>query len=539
MNRTGLSALVLASALLASCMLGPASTDAATAGAASLPAPATGANVDESKIQKTLFVDNQNAAASDANSGTEAMPFLTVSQAARVAAVNNAQGIGTKVYIKPGTYREFVSLPQTGNETPAPTVFEGTVKGSVILSGSDVWNTGWQQAGGNVYQHAWPYTWGIAPYPQGWDGNTVLQDIVRRREMVIVNGHNLTQALQYSALTDYSFFADENAHLLYVQLGPSIPMAGAVIEVAVRPKILSVDGKTNFVLRDLVFRHSNIAVQDSGVTIMDSNNVLVDGCTFEWNNWIGLGLTNISNMTLTNSAGSRNGATGFDVYNMKNLVLDSNETSYNNWRGARGNFFGWSVAGAKLGGVHVGRVSHHTSALNRARGLWLDYDNRDFTVDSVSMVWNYNDGIFIEANPGPILVQNSTFSYNQNAAGIAGANSSDVTLLNNAMAGNTAEQLLITGDLDRTVVNWETNAPLNVQATRWTVRSNTMTSKGPAQALIVVAQNWPPFLTTLSADYNIFSKTGGQQAFQVGANWLSFAQWQALVNADKTSVFQQ
>jgi hypothetical protein len=357
--------------------------------------------------------------------------------------------------------------------------------------------------------------------------------------MVFVDRHNLTQVLQASALTDYSFFADEASNTLTLQLGVSLPMDTATIEVAIRPKVLDIEGKTNLVLRDLVFRHGNVAVQDSSIQIMDSNNVLIEGCTFEWNNWIGLGLTNTSNITLSGNTGNWNGAEGFDAYNMKNMVLDSNDTSFNNWRGARGNFYGWSVAGAKLGGVHVGRVSNHTAANNRSRGLWLDYDDRDFTVDGVTLVWNFNDGIFIEANPGPILVQNSTMANNQNAAGIAGANSSDVTIRNNAVSGNGAEQILITGDLDRNVVNWETNASLDVQATRWTIQSNTVTSQDSGQALLVVAQNWAPFLTTLSTDFNIWAKAGGLHPFEVGSTWLSFPQWQALVKADSSSVFRQ
>lgn len=538
MKLASVSAAALASVLLMSCMVTPATTTAATAGASSLPATATGANVDETLATQVLFVNNQSASASDSNPGTEALPFLTVGQGTAAAQAFNQRGIGVKVYIEPGIYREQVSFMQTSKDTSAPVIFEGTSRGQAILAGSDNWSTGWQQFGNNQYQHPWPYAWGLAPYPQGWAGNTVLQDIVRRREMIYVNGHNMTQVLQYSDLTDDSFFADENAHTIYLQLGSGLTMSGATIEVGIRPKIFVAQGKQNLVLRDLVFRHGNAAVQDSAVQISDSNNVLVSGCTFEWNNWIGLGLSGTSNITLSDNTANRNGATGFDIYNMKNLVLDSNETSFNNWRGARGNFLGWSVAGAKLGGVHLGLLSHHSSAMNRARGIWLDYDNRDFTVDGVTLVWNFNDGIFIEANPGPILVQNSTMSNNQYASGIAGANSSDVTVLNNAVIGNGVEQILITGDLDRTVVNSETNAQLDVQATRWTIRSNTITSQDGSQALLVVSQNWPPFLTTLSADYNVWTKQGGQQVFEVGSKWLTFTQWQSLVNADLTSVFQ-
>ena len=536
MKFASFSVVTFACVLLISCMSAP--THAASTGAASLPAAATGAKVDETQVQQTLFVNNQNAAASDSNPGTESQPFLTVAQGARAAQSLNLRGIGVKVYIEPGTYREQVTLMQTSKDTAAPIIFEGTARGKVILDGADVWNSGWQQTGTNLYQHAWPYAWGLAPYPQGWAGQTVLQDIVRRREMVFINGHNLTQVLQYSDLTDYSFFADENAQVLWVQLGSSLAIPGSTVEVGIRPKLFDLEGKQNIVLRDLVFQHGNAAVQDNAVQIADSNNVLIEGCTFDWNNWIGLGISGTSNITLSNNTADRNGATGFDIYNMKNLVLDSNGTSYNNWRGARGGFYGWSVAGAKLGGVHVGSIAHHTSTGNRARGIWLDYDNRDVTVDTVTLVFNFNDGIFIEANPGPILVQNSTISNNQDASGVAGANSSDVTILNNLIAGNTVEQILITGDLDRTVMNWETNAQSDIQAARWTIRSNNITSQDNSQALMALSQSWTPFLTSLSADYNVWYKAGGQQLFEIGSSWLTFAQWQSLVHTDLTSVLQ-
>ena len=537
MKLASFSAITMGSVLLVSCMFAPTTTTAASVGALGLPAAATGANVDETKVQQILFVNNQNPAASDSNPGTEAQPFLTVSQAAIVAQANNANGIGTKVYIEPGIYREAVSLPQTGNETDAPLIFEGTVRGSVILSGSDVWPASeWTQTGPYTYQHNWPYNWGLAQYPAGWAGNIVLQDIVRRREMVYVNGNNINQVLQYSDLTNYTFFADDTAHTLTLQLGPNLPMSGSTIEVATRPTVMVVAGKTNLVMRDLVFRHGNVAVQNASIQVMNSNNVLIEGCIFEWNNWNGLGLSSTSNITLSGNTADHNGAEGIDVYNMKNVVIDSNQTSYNNWRGARGNYYGWSVAGAKLGGVHVGRVSNHVAAANWSRGLWLDYDNRDFTVDSVTLASNFNDGIFIEADPGPILIQNSTISTNLGASGIAGANSSDVTIRNNAIIGNGAEQVLITGDLDRTVVNWETGVAQDVQDTRWTMQANSITCQDSRQVMLVVARNWPPFLTTLSASGNVWSKPGGQHMFQVGSMWLSFPQWQTVVNADWTSV---
>ena len=101
---------------------------------------------------------------------------------------------------------------------------------------------------------------------------------------------------------------------------------------------------------------------------------------------------------------------------------------------------------------------------------------------------------------------------------------------------NGAEQILITGDLDRTVTNWETNTQFDAQATRWTMQGNTITSQNSSQALLATP-NWQPFLTTLLAANNIWSKPGGQQTFHVGSSWLTFPQWQSLVHTDTTSVF--
>jgi len=175
---------------------------------------------------------------------------------------------------------------------------------------------------------------------------------------------------------------------------------------------------------------------------------------------------------------------------------------------------------------------------NRARGVWLDYDNTNVTVDHATLVSNFNDGIFIEASAGPTLIQNSNIAGNQNAAGVAGANASDLTLLSNTLSGNTLEQILITGDYDRTVTNWETGVQQDVQAVRWTIRSNTVVSQNNGQAVLQTPL-WQPFLTSLLAGSNTWSKPGDPRAFHIDTNWLTFQQWQSLVHTDSTSVFQQ
>lgn len=521
--------------VLGSCASKQAWTADAHAAIAALPSPASPVQIAEDKAQQIVFVDNHSPTASDKNPGTEQLPLKTLSRAAEMAQASNDKRIGVHVYIKPGIYREQVSLKQSGNDTGAPIIFEGTAKGEVVLAGSDVWSN-WQKIGDNLYQHAWPYRWGLAPYPAGWQSEQ-LADIVRRREMIFVNGHPLVQALAYSDLTDYSFYADEGNQTIYVRTGPGLPLDDrATVEVAIRPRILIIEGKQNVVLRDLVFRHGNAAVQDAAVQISDSTNVLIEGCRFVWNNWVGLGFSGVTNLTMYNNAGDWNGGEGFDGYNLLNLYMDGNSTSFNNWRGARGNFYGWSVTGAKVTGVHTGSIRNHVSVGNRARGLWIDFDNTNITISGATLAWNFNDGIFIEANAGPVLISGSTISGNRNA-GVAGGNSADVTLTNNSISGNTMGQIVITGDYDRTVKNWETNVEQNVRAERWTVRSNTISSTDSSQP-VFQTPNWQPFLTSLSADYNVWSKPGDPRAFHIETNWLTFDEWQSLVHTDLTSTFR-
>ena len=119
-----------------------------------------GSRTDERLALVVLHVD-QSAAASDANPGTAAKPLRTIARAAQMAMDYNSSGVGVRVQIGPGTFRESVRLAATGHDTAAPVIFEAMPVGQVIVKGSDVW-TGWQPGGPGVYTHEWPYTWGLA-----------------------------------------------------------------------------------------------------------------------------------------------------------------------------------------------------------------------------------------------------------------------------------------------------------------------------------------------------------------------------------------
>jgi parallel beta-helix repeat protein len=94
----------------------------------------------------TFYVDTQHPSASNANPGTEALPYKTITGA---AAAHN--GAGTTIIVKPGTYRETVTVPASGAANSF-FVFQAYAPG-VIVDGSDDFSgtSKWALQSGTVY----------------------------------------------------------------------------------------------------------------------------------------------------------------------------------------------------------------------------------------------------------------------------------------------------------------------------------------------------------------------------------------------------
>src|SRR5438067_9938938 len=105
------------------------------------------ANVDESLETATLYVDVNKG--NDSNPGTKQLPLQTIGAAALAAVANNQAGIGTKVIINPGIYRESVTMIGIGKDTTLPITFEAAVAGKAVMSGADI-STGWKVSSGNA-----------------------------------------------------------------------------------------------------------------------------------------------------------------------------------------------------------------------------------------------------------------------------------------------------------------------------------------------------------------------------------------------------
>ena len=362
------------------------------------------ADVNESLETVQLYVNAQTG--SDTNPGTSAKPLKTIGAAAAVAETNNQKNVGTRVTILPGTYRETVNLQATGKDTTAPETFQAQTKGTVIVSGGDVW-TGWQASAGNskIFVHSWPYQWGLCPAaPSG----PTQQPIVRRREMIFVNGQPLTQVLAANQLQPGTFFVDETHGQVSIEPAAGTAPTASNVEVAVRQNLFNVYNKSDVVLRGLTFEHSdscrwNASAVSVSAIQQRSSNILVDSDSFLWNNGQGLNITGVNDVTVINSVARHNGEAGLGAYKLQYSLWQSDDASYNNWRGAQGAYYNWNSSGAHFMLMRNQTINGLTAAYNETHGIHWDTDNADISAGGVVASRNLLAGAFVEDNEGPTL----------------------------------------------------------------------------------------------------------------------------------------
>src|SRR6185436_3647282 len=166
----------------------------------------------------TYYVSTLGA---DSNAGTLASPVRTIQRAVNLASLANSNGQTTKVSIAAGVYRESVLLDAVQTNSAAM-IIEGAP--GTVLSGADVWSSGWTAIGNNSYTHAWPYRWGAKPIPTGWewywnnDGKGFIRNRILRSEMVLVNDQPFGARLSASELVPGTFYVDETNGQITVKL---------------------------------------------------------------------------------------------------------------------------------------------------------------------------------------------------------------------------------------------------------------------------------------------------------------------------------
>jgi hypothetical protein len=488
----------------------------------------------------TVYVDASNGV--DSYAGTAvSQPVASISAAISKAVANNAKGIGTKIVVNPGTYREALTI--TGS-TSAPITIEASSTGSSYLSGSDV-VTGWSHSYGSVYSHSFPYStyansFGTCPRVSGIYEHVT--SAAFQKAMIFVNGNALTQVYSTSAMRAGTFFADSGTKLVRIWPPNGTNMGSAKVEVASRSAVLSLYHAHNVVIRGMVFTHANSCINHTSATVTSSSNVVFDHDQANWNNWGGIGSSSNDRVTIQNSTASHNGGIGFTAYRNTNFALYNDEADYNNWRGASGNFFDYGMGGVKMLNTHTGTVNGFTALHNQAQGLWMDTDNTNMTVNNVVLVGNRHANMQIEANQGPIHVSNSLICSGENGINMLESENVTVTgtkFYNNGGTPNTA-QFFLGGDPNgRTVTNFTTHGSMRLYNQNTVLQGNVLQDATGGQyvfATYLNSSDWSRFRGSLRSNGNQFFDSTKTTSFKLTGNKnLTLSGWRGATGQDSGS----
>ncbi len=496
------------------------------------PPPTAGANVNESQETVSLYVDG--TAGSDSNNGSKSSPFKTINKALSAAATNNQSGVGTQINVNSGIYREKLSI--SASQSALPFTLQAATPGTVFVSGADslpgnTWTV--SSYGPNIFTNAATSSYissACAP-PDGWPP---IPPILLRREMVFVNGVRLNQVLFSSELQPSTFWADaggSNRIYIWPPEGTNMSEADVEVSTASRSPLLRTDGVNNFVVRGLTFEYDNSCLQ-SGSRVENGTNILFDTDQFLWSNSIGFGFYAGSgatqNITVQNSAANHNGQTGFSGSQVKFVLYQNNDSSYNSWRGAQGSFYQIGFDGSDFFLHHDSDFNGHTAFYNESSGVHFDTDNASDQVTGMQASANNLEGLLVEASEGPFTVQNSTFCSNSlvpesKTANVEVADSSNVTLTDNVAYNGGPEQVYIVGN-GRAGTNWEQpSVPLVRFNQNYTQTGNTFTGTADQlgfhtyyttapSCVVPVSNMWQTFGSTFSSSSNIWGDTAASSS---------------------------
>ncbi len=435
---------------------------------------------------REFFVDNLHTASRDENPGTESRrPLKTVSAGTAKAMP------GDTVWVASGAYREEVRLPRSGSGRPGGRIRIAAAPGAdVTIKGSDV-VTGWAPHGGGIWKRS---GWSVNSQQVFVDGKPLQQigarcpfnDMKWGTEPILPpRGRGL------SDLSPGSFFHDQRSATLYVRLAGNSDPALHQIEASVRNHVIA-SGPVSFIeLRGLKFAHSNTSAvpRMMGLVNVEGSGWVVSGCSFTRGDFAGLSVSGKGHRIVGNVC-NENGDLGIAINGGQDVVLEGNETSFNNYRG----FYAYFQAGGLKAANACARVqiSRHKAISNAGPGIWFDLGCRDVTIrqsflgeNTRGIEYETSDAAFITGN---VVVRSSTQGIFVNA-------SSDVTVANNTLDDNGSG--IVLHGLPRAE---------HPELRNNTVRNNIIADSRSADLVIY---HRPPETSGNSSDHNLFHRRLG------------------------------
>ncbi len=478
--------------------------------------------IDESKVRKTLYVDQRHVDADDGHSGeTPDRPFKTIAAALAAASQHVGNAVATKIVIKPGTYREGGLRPIPSGSANAfmntELIIEGSEPDSVIISGSDEWPDGWTAESGGVWSHEWPYA--IEPQ-DAWGGRVTA--LGARREMVFIDGVRMRQVLAREDMEENTFFVVDNEKI-YVKPAPELDFENTVKEVSLRGDgidapwppagLLKIPAeKDKVVLRNLVFQHANMRLQNAGTVKLEGWKVLIDHCRIVWNNGFGLQVGNVEQVDIRNSIFDHNGGAGIMSWGLAHGSWADNSTSFNNWRGDMGGLHSYAVAGIKMHHTSYITLERHLARFNLASGLWSDLNVFELVYQNCTIENNWGPGLLVEISRD-VQINNCTIRHN--ATGIRIHSAHDVVVDGCGIEGNAIQFSLYNDHRDFGSADWVDRLGLVWDKTpaRWSIINCDIIAEDNPAWQDSVEQRIPSWIRYSNPGYQPFFHFSAKQGY--------------------------
>ncbi|MBC7508993.1 MAG: right-handed parallel beta-helix repeat-containing protein [Ferruginibacter sp.] len=519
----------------------------------------------KTSFTKTYFVAQKNPGASDANPGTESLPFLTVGKAAAILQP------GERVIICEGIYREFVRPVYGGTGTDKMISYEALPGAKVIIDGTEVWATNWEPSKGlsvgdsvdmkaRVWHGELPRKAfdGINPFAMvnmpnnHWGGlitkipNKTYQ---LRRGLLFVDGLPLEQVFLHKDLWTKpgTYWIEDDGLNIHFRLKNDDAPASHVLEFTARDQVFSPAVPYTAYIRVKGIRFEKVGngfpgEQRGALSTNCGNHWIIEDNQIHWANSIGIDVGNVNFQNYgEQAAGShiirRNiitdcgttGLCGLVVgWHLYNTLIEDNMFEDNCWQNTE--MLGENAA-IKMH-MAINCLIRHNIIRNTLHGvgIWLDYDNSNTRVCNnviFDIEETINGGIFFEASLNKNLIDGNVV-WGVKSAGIADneggghgiyeRNCDSLTIMNNFIwsAAGTAV-CLDRGDRERFVLG------RIITGRKHTVTSNILANCGKA-ILLPSPDNY--------SDKNIFGSFTNQGPFiiQEPAERCNLGAWQDFYN---------
>ncbi len=393
-----------------------------------------------------LHVNGSVPHASDSNDGSEARPFKTVGQAARIATP------GTKVCIHGGVYRETVAPAMGGTDAAHMICYEAAGDGPVILRASEqvtdfTPSTGWRLSSKmGVPADEGIRVWAYALDPDLFRGynpfcavnilhdrlfieydKTDMTTYLNRRGCVFCDGKPLKQVPLYNGMAQQegAYWVEANGQTVHFRLPGDADPKDHLIEVTVREQCFAPKKPfLNYIkVKGLICEHAATGApvpQRGSISAFRGHHWVIEDCEVNWANGVGIDVGNecwhhehveneVIGYSVIRGCTIRDaGVCGIAGLFSKHMLIENNIIEGTGWQKME---LSWEAGGIKLHDT-VDTLIRNNIFRNtlRADHLWLDCNNENNRITGNLFIHGIEqrEAIFIECTrEGVNLIDNN------------------------------------------------------------------------------------------------------------------------------------